>query len=317
MRFWVVWVYLSWKDSQTVFTPLVRALKKLPWKVACFVSQHLHYKLLFVTAHSQRLLGLTSHAQKNRARVGNSNYHCLLGEKRDLDLTWTRQRREILDLAATWGRSNQVRQQLARCSEQLDSVVAPLHAAGTPVILAPLHMVSDVLCGIIAANVTPGKATVIVSSSIQVETLNAQARQLGGVNLSYCSIHSDSKLIAGGLMAAIEEASALRTNIVVFPDITPDYTLNTNETRSAKFPCRLFGRPAKLHSGIIRLARMLSAQVVFYHLHYDRQIKIHIEPPVPAKALKKRMPEIIEACITRHPDDWMLWHAHSLYFIND
>lgn len=317
MRFWVVWIYLSWKDSHRFLMPVVEKLRRFPWKAGCFISRHLHYKLLFATAHMQRWLGLVSRAQKNRAQVANANFHCLLNEKRTLNATWIRQRREILDLAATWGQSAQVKQQLAHCSEQLDSVVAPLHAQGSPVILAPLHMVSDVLAGIVAAAVTPGKATVIVSSSIQVETLNAQARQLGGVNLSYCSIHSDSKAIAGGLMSAIDEAAELRTNIVVFPDITPDYTLNTNETRAAKFSCQLFGRPAKLHNGIIRLARMLSAQVVFYHLWYDNGIEIHIEQPVSAKSLKTQMPEIIERCITRHPDDWMLWHAHSLYFIND
>ncbi|MBE0149747.1 ABC transporter, partial [Serratia fonticola] len=54
-----------------------------------------------------------------------------------------------------------------------------------------------------------------------------------------------------------------------------------------------------------------------YYLYYDQELKIHIEPPVQARSLKARLPEIIETSIARHPEDWLLWHAHSLFFINE
>jgi lauroyl/myristoyl acyltransferase len=65
------------------------------------------------------------------------------------------------------------------------------------------------------------------------------------------------------------------------------------------------------------MARMMSAKVVFYHLYYDRGLKIIIQEPVPAKKLKQEMPLIIEQSIREHSTDWMLWHSHSLFFIND
>lgn len=62
---------------------------------------------------------------------------------------------------------------------------------------------------------------------------------------------------------------------------------------------------------------MMSAQVVFYHLYFDNGLKIVIHPPVAARKLKDDMPRIIEQSIRDYSTDWMLWHSHSLFFIND
>lgn len=112
----------------------------------------------------------------------------------------------------------------------------------------------------VAAGVTPGRASVIVSSS--AEQYNARARALGGVNLSYCSIHQDSKQLASSLTSLLSDVAMGHQNLIIFPDITPDYTVQTEEAASGKLRCRLFGRVAGLHSGIVRLARAVSAQVV-------------------------------------------------------
>ncbi len=51
--------------------------------------------------------------------------------------------------------------------------------------------------------------------------------------------------------------------MIVFPDITPDYTVQTEEGASSKLSCHLFNRAAKLHNGVVRLSSAISAQVVF------------------------------------------------------
>lgn len=68
--------------------------------------------------------------------------------------------------------------------------------------------------------------------------------------------------------------------MIIFPDIPADYTVQTPEAQSGKISCRLFGRPAKLHSGVQRFSRIVSAQVVFYHLYYQHGIKIKSIPAV-------------------------------------
>ena len=315
MRFFAVWVYLTWKNALTTLARSGEPLHKLHARIVCWLLLHGNYRWFLRLAAVRRRLGMVDRDERRRAFVAAANRRCLLDDDHRVDHAMIGHRRRLLDLAATFGKNPEVLAQLACCTTQLNAVVEPLHQARQPVVLAPLHMVSDVLAGIVGSGVFPGQATVIVSASAEI--YQEKARQQGGVNLSYCSIHEDSRAIAGNLMTAIMEAAEHRRNIMIFPDITPDYTVNTNEANTAKLPCQLFGRPANLHSGILRIARALSAQVVFYSLYYDNGIHIHIEPPMAARTLKTRLPGVIEGAIARHPEDWLLWHAHSLFFINE
>ena len=315
MRFFAVWVYLTWKNALTTLARSGEPLRKLHARIVCWLLRHGNYRWFLRLAAVGRRLGLGDREVRLRGYVAAANKQCLIDDDRQVDHAMISYRRHLLELAATFGQNPEVLAQLARCTAQLNEVVEPLHQAGQPVILAPLHMVSDVLAGIVGSEVFPGQATVIVSASAEV--YSDQLREQRGVNLSYCSIHEDNRAIAGNLMTAIMEAAEHRRNIMIFPDITPDYTVNTNEANTAKLPCQLFGRPANLHSGILRIARALSAQVVFYSLYYDNGIHIHIEPPMAARTLKTRLPGVIEGAIARHPEDWLLWHAHSLFFINE
>ncbi|MGL5388296.1 MAG: ABC transporter [Enterobacterales bacterium] len=315
MRFFAVWVYLAWREALSNITRSGVPLRRVHGRAICWLLRHGNYRWFLGLGAIVRGLRLINRGDRRRACVAEANKQCLLGADYHGSFARTTQRRRILELAATYGKSPQVAAQLARCQAELNAVVEPLHQAGHPVVLAPLHMVSDVLAGMVGAGVFPGQATAIVS--VSAEVYHARARELGGVNLSYCSIHDDNREIAGNLTSAIMEAADHQRNIMIFPDISPDYTVNTNTAQTAKLSCRLFDRPANLHSGVIRIARALSAQVVFYYLYYDKEIKIHIDPPIPARSVKTKLPEIVETSIARHPEDWLLWHSHSLFFINE
>ncbi|WP_337261267.1 MULTISPECIES: ABC transporter [unclassified Serratia (in: enterobacteria)] len=315
MRLFAVWFYLAWRNSLTKIARSFNPIRRAHGRVICWMLRYGDYRLLLGLAAVGRWLKLSNRGERQRAFVAAANKRCLIDDDRQVDFVKISQRRRLLELAATFGQNSQVMAQLERCKAELNAVVEPLHQSGSPVVLAPLHMVSDMLAGLVGGAAYPGKATVIVSASIEI--YNEKFRQRGGVDLSYCSIHDDNRAIAGNLMTAIMEATEHQRNIMIFPDITPDYTVNASKAETAKLHCRLFDRPANVHSGVIRIARALSAQVVFYYLYYDKEIKIHIYPPVPARKLKAELPEIIEASITRHPEDWLLWHSHSLFFINE
>ncbi|MFI8417416.1 ABC transporter [Serratia sp. NPDC078593] len=315
MRFFAVWVYLTWRNSINKAAHALYGVRRLQSRFACFLLQYVNYRWILALVYAGGILPFSWRGLKRRGKVAAANKQSLIGAGKRLDYTRLIQRRHVLELAATYGKNPQVLAQLECCRQQLNAVVEPLHQAGSPVILAPLHMVSDVLAGIVGGGVFPGQATVIVSSSAEI--YQEQARKQGGVNLSYCSIHDDNRAIAGNLTSAIMEAAEHKRNIIIFPDITPDYTVGTNKAGSAKLSCRLFDRSAHVHSGVIRLAKALSAQVVFYNLYYDKEIKIHIYPTMAAKELKTQLPEMVEQAIKQYPQDWLLWHAHSLFFINE
>jgi lauroyl/myristoyl acyltransferase len=315
MRFFAVWVYLTWCNSLSSLAAIWRKVTRLRNRVALQVIRRIDYRLLLGVAYLRGLIPLGQRALRGRAAVARANKDALIGPQGKVDVVSQTSRRQVLELAATYGQNPRVLAQLAACTGQLDEVVTALHAAGSPVVLAPMHMVSDILAGIVGAGVYPGKATVIVSSSVEV--YQEQARRQGGVSLDYCSIHDDNREIAVNLTDAIMEAADHQRNIIIFPDITPDFTINTNKSKTAKMHCTLFDRSANLHSGVIRIARALSAQVVFYYLYYDNGIKINIFSPVAASQLRQELPKIIEASLRQQPEDWLLWHAHSLFFINE
>lgn len=317
MRLLPVWIVLGWKNFLDRMALHYLRVKAVYIRIVVRFAKKMGITHLFWFFHIKRYCGIISSNQKNRALVARENKRNLLAGSPAVDFTWIAQRRQALDFAATWGQDKKIIQQLNQCAAQLDEIVKPLHQEGTPVILAPMHMVSDILAGIVAGKTWPYQGTVIVSAS--AETYQEKDRLRGGVNLSYCSIHNNNPGIANNIITACEEAMEHRTNIVIFPDIVPDYTFQAQAgaRQASKLKCTMFERPAHLHNGVVRLARMLSASVVFYHLYYENGVKIKIYPTVKSNSVKAVMPQIIEDSISNYPQDWLLWHQHSLYFINE
>lgn len=260
-------------------------------------------------------LGFTGAHYRRLSAVASANYRSLIHDDRRINAGWIARRRRILEQAATWGQDKLTLAQIAACSQRLDDAVAALDTRKTPVILAPLHTVSDVIAAMVGAGVKPGRASVVVSAS--AAQFDEQSRQRGGVALEYCSINQDNPRLATQLMSLMVDVKTGQQNLIIFPDITPDYTEHGTRGGADKFPCRLFGLPARLHNGVVRLSAAIGAQIIFYRLHYRGGIGIDILPPVAAADAAARLPEIIESTLRDYPDDWLLWHSHSLYFINN
>ncbi|KNC95737.1 ABC transporter [Trabulsiella odontotermitis] len=314
VRFIILWSVFSVKNGMARLYGLRQDIARGELAALRNIVRYVPIAVVLGVARALCALGLCGRAFRLQNAVATENFRCLTGETSTINAVWIAVRRRLLEEAATWGQNPTLQRQLKRCTDQLDAVVAPLHQQNIPVILAPLHSVSDVLAAIVGASVTPGNASVVVSAS--AERYNQHARTLGGVQLDYCSIHQENKTLASNLMSLIADVAAGKQNMIIFPDISPDYTLQAEGALEAKLPCRLFGRAAKLHHGVVRLSGVIRAQVIFYHLSYDRGLQIHIHPPVAANAVADAMPGIIEQTLREYPQDWLLWHSHSLYFIN-
>ncbi|MBS0968639.1 MULTISPECIES: hypothetical protein [Yersiniaceae] len=287
----------------------------LRFRLARVLLRHVHYRWLFRLAHLARALGLTEKAQRYRSLVAQENCRCLLGDAQPLDFTWVAQRRVILEIAATWAQNPAFMREIEACAARLNQVLQPLLDAKTPIILAPMHNVSDIVAVIVGAKAIGLPLTVIVSSNADV--YHPQERQQAGLeNISYCSIHAPAEGRASQLMNDLPACASGARAMLLFPDMVQEYTQTAASGEMGAYPCRLFGRPASLHNGIVRLSRAISAQVVFYSLSFDNGLAISIDAPVPARQLPQRMPEIIEDALRRYPGEWLLWHLHSLFFTN-
>ncbi|BEM59531.1 ABC transporter [Serratia marcescens] len=314
MRLLAIRGYLAWRNGLDAVARLSAVRTGVSRSLTCALLRRVNYRLWLKMQRRLRW-GQQQRRFRHRQAVAEANRQSLLGDGR-LDFAWLMQRRQWLDLAALQARNAALMEHLARCTSQLNQVVEPLHRAGVPVLLAPMHTVSDVLATLVGAGVYPGRATVIVSGDAQTLARRAPEGEWRQ-RLDYCSIHDDPRHIAGTLSQALLEATEHRRNIILFPDITPDYTLNSTRDASAKLACRLFNRPAHLHSGIVRLSRAMRARVVCYSLYYERGVRIHIEEPIATEQVGRAVPEIVERTLRRHADDWLLWHSHSLFFINE
>lgn len=313
-RFLIVWGVFSVRKWSAQLAWRHRPFVAYGQKAVRAVMRYTPMSLLLLTVRTLCTLRLLGRQYRGRTAVATQNYRCLIGGDGRVDAAWIAMRRQLLEMGATWGQHPATLRQMQACTQELDAVVAPLVAQKTPVVLAPLHCVSDILAAMVGAGVTPGKASVVVSSS--AESYTVASRAMGGVALSYCSIHQDNTSLASELMALMTNVSEGRENMIIFPDIPADYTVQTHEAQSGKISCRLFGRPAKLHNGVQRFSRIVSAQVVFYHLYYQQGIKIKIYSPLSPKEVAATLPTIIENTLRDYPQDWLLWHSHSLYFIN-
>ncbi|ASM13597.1 hypothetical protein [Serratia marcescens] len=134
-----------------------------------------------------------------------------------LDFAWLMQRRQWLDLAAI--RPHALMEHLAQCTSQSirwwSRCIAGVRCCGAD------DTVSDVL-GAVGAGVYPG------GNGDRFRDAQTLARRAPEGEWAAARLLLDSRRsrhIAGTLSQALLEATEHRRNIILFPDITPDYTL--------------------------------------------------------------------------------------------
>lgn len=165
MRLLAVRGFLAWRNGLDAVARLSAVRTGVSRSLTCALLRRVDYRLWLKMQRRLRW-GLQQRRFRHRQAVAEANRQSLLGDGR-LDFAWLMQRRQWLDLAAIQARNAALMEHLAQCTSQLNQVVEPLHRAGVPVLLAPMHTVSDVLATLVGAGVYPGRATVIVSGDAQ------------------------------------------------------------------------------------------------------------------------------------------------------
>ncbi|EFV1354223.1 hypothetical protein HRM90_003557 [Salmonella enterica] len=314
MDIFILHVWALYNHAVSKFNALMQITHRKFSVIKFRVALRIPVRYVFAWAYIKRLTGLYAKGYRLRACVANANQRCLLPQS-SLNYTLTANRREIIEFYSTWGQDTQILQQIDCCAEELRRVAKKVVDAGTPLILAPLHMMSDVAAVIVASRANPIKSTVVVSSN--ANEWNARARAQGNIDVDYCSVEQNTHGIGLSLATACIDVSEGTRGLIVFADMVPDYSMRSSDKAQDKFLCRMFNRPSYLHNGLIRLSKVTKADVIFFHLYYDQQIKIRVLPAISYKNVRNELPEVIEQAITQFPQDWLLWHQHCLYFINE
>lgn len=220
-------------------------------------------------------------------------------------------RRMVLDSAVCCAAPTLV-PMLEACAAQLEAAISRASRRGGPPVLAPLHMCSDITATVVAALAAPRRAHVFsIYGQERIGLMEASHLQAHGMTVIQHA--PDAPLAAHRrIMRELREHAA---NLVMFPDILPQfseaYLGYAMRTRSV----RLFGREARLHVGAESFARMAGVGILPFYIYWqDDRLAIRIfDPCDDVDGIARCM----EQALWSHGDQWLLWHFPSLFYFND
>lgn len=291
-------------------------VKKIPFDYMMF--------LLFGCRNSLKIMifmamaGCYKHKWKKNKSIGEENKRVITTSevarsKYHTPYEWVHVRRVFLEKCIIDYNAQEFNQDFLSMINELNGIIANVKKDGTPVILAPLHMVSDLLAVFVASKASQCKTTVIISAGAHKLTQKDFSHR--GVNLHYCSIHQSKYNFAEKMTILLDEVIAGDNNLIIFPDIIPSYsTHNADTLNGSRLTCRMFNRAASIHAGIIKLSKMTKAKVIPFYLSYGNSFSIHVYSPVCHLKIAEELPRILESAILNNSDDWLLWHYKKLYF---
>lgn len=251
---------------------------------------------------SQHVLAL-SNARRMTGSVQHVNHMRLWSEKK---------LKEML----LYMNDEQTLAQLRECARELEVYMRINLSSDKPIILSPLHMISDVLasvmCGFISASET------LVISTHKDDTLGSNetaSLKKMGVNL----VRLDPEFTdTSALKRLLRNVKARTSQLVIFADAPSEITLSLTGKQMRTYDCPLFGRPAHLHSGLSELARLSQSQVVFFGLYSERgRLRLAIFGHAQAEELPSLTPIIIEQALQNFPQAWLLWYTPSFFYFNN
>lgn len=269
------------------------------------------------TAAAIRLCGLPwrfgANAALDRARAVTwaGNHRRILGVPARLRYASVARRRLALH-SALYHTEPGLMAMIADCAATLARTRDERLPGGTPCIFAPLHVCADAVAAMTVAMVAP-RRTHVYSIYPDGYFGASQMSRLQACGLELIQHHPDEA--PAQQRAMIRELRAGTANLVIFPDILPQFTTGLLGRQMRTRPVSLFGRPARLHCGAEELARLAGATVIPFYIHWaDGRLAIRVFDPC---ADTDGVARCIEQALREHGDQWLLWHFPSLFYFND
>lgn len=301
-------------ELQCQVSSLLINIKGALWKQGT-IWHYVPYRYLYSFVRWGSLWTLLSAESRNLERVSKKNKFFALGSSNERSvfehsLLW--QKKTFLD-KCLYFYNNQLTSELISAANKLQSEVDIIKADGFPVILAPLHTVSDVVVGTLCSYIKADNILIISNHdyhSIGPEEeakLKVQKMQL--INPKHLSVTVLKKII--------KKIKTHESVFVIYPDVPPEVTWKLSRKSMRTYDCSLFYRKARLHSGLAEMAKMAKAKVLFFCLHDQEGIlDVEILGALSWDVITERSPDLIEQSIRRYSSQWLLWHTPSLFYFN-
>lgn len=251
---------------------------------------------------------------RQRQMLATHNYRRVTGQSARLNRSALWVEKALRDSLFYHGDKKTIAQ-LQQCAEALNSAINQLDDSPRPVILAPFHMVSDVLAGIVCG-LLPGSGVSIISTHLDgaVGPHESEALQRNKVKMS---LVDPGGISSAELKKLIRDIRAQRCRLVIYPDAPPEVTWHLTRKHMRSEDCHLFNRPARIHSGLSELAKLSDAQVLFFGLvRHQGRLKLRVYGVAQPDEVAVQLPRVLETALLNDPQDWLLWHTPSFYYFH-
>ncbi|HDO1313432.1 hypothetical protein ACE1B4_07990 [Aeromonas veronii] len=220
--------------------------------------------------------------------------------------------KKYLDRSLYYHNKNLIHE-LTVAATQLQQHIDAITKTGHPVILAPLHTISDVVVGTLCSYLNTGQ--VLIISNHENESIGMD--EVSKLNAHNMQLLNPQKIGVSELKRIIKQVKQHQSLFVIYPDVTPEITARLSRKAMRTFDCELFARKARLHSGLADLAKMTKATVLFFCLvEKQRTLAVDVVGTLPWHEILSASPKLIEQTIQAHADQWLLWHSPSLFYFN-
>ncbi|MFK0380228.1 hypothetical protein [Pandoraea sp. NPDC090278] len=283
-------------------------------KFFVLLSRRLPYQIFMRLPHFENLFPSINLSGRRRNFFSRLNRK-MLGfsiEKHSHSHTWIcKSRLEAL----FYLRNKQLIQELENCAQKLTDAIHQAKPAGRPIILAPMHMHSDLLATLVCARAVNGPVAVVTAhDDISAPTEDIEKLRKVGIEIERINpLERDSTR----LLTTIRRLRKGEITLISFPDAPPEITHRVFGFSMRTLDTKLFEGAARIHSGIIELSRLSGAHTIFVCLRWTRHgFDIEILNVLAPNELVENLSLTIERSIRRYPDSWLFWHSPSLFSFN-
>lgn len=213
--------------------------------------------------------------------------------------------------------NKQLLNQLENCAAEIRNYIDE-NKISSQIIFAPLHTVSDIIQATIAALVTK-KPAVVVSVYDSMAALDArQNNNSQGISIEQFNPESMSGNSGSEFHDIVSSLLENQKNLVIFPDAIPECTTRFAKKKMKTYSVKMFGNSCELHTGLPVFSRLLKQKALFYSINLDRKnnLKMNVIDCIGHKEMELKMPQLVESCIRKYNNEWILWHYTSFFSYN-
>lgn len=263
---------------------------------------------------------LDKEARTHRARasIWRENLESISKVECNIDYPELMRRRRLLE-SAFYHSDAELAAMMADCAAKLSIARNSVIDDGFVPVFAPFHFCSDIIATIIATMVPPIRchAYSIYEWDYFASCAPGQVERLNAFKASLPQCHPDAP--SAQQRALFKELRAGLANVLIFPDILPQFTSSFLGRVMRTCTVRLFERNARLHCGVEEIARIAGGKtggkIIPYYIYWQEN-KLNIRIFESCENMNE-LASHFELALRECGEQWILWHFSSVFYFND